>query len=346
MPRRLLVLGSSWFLGRAVTDAALTAGWDVTTFRRGRVESGADPAGVTTVRGDYADPAAVAALAEAGPFDAVVDNLAYTPRETLAVARALEPVVERYVLVSTLSAYAGWPIEPLTEDSATLDCAPDAGPNPGHNGDPGPSTYGFGKAGCERAVTSTFGADRVAVLRAGVILGPHDYVGRLSWWLRRVRRGGRVLAPGDPLRGIQPIDVRDVAAFALRCAAGTPGVFNVTGPGTETFGDLLDACARVVEPPTGTELVWASDEFLVSQGLRQWTELPLWRAYPGTWAVDASRARAAGLVTRSLAETVRDTWEWLTGDAPVGHERAGELGIMPEREAEVLAAWTDRQSGR
>ncbi|MBV8933331.1 MAG: NAD-dependent epimerase/dehydratase family protein [Kutzneria sp.] len=344
MPR-LLVLGSSWFLGRAVVDAALSAGWEVTTFRRGRHESGDDPANVTTIRGDYADPAAVGRLAKAGPFDAVVDNLAYTPRETLAVARALEPATNRYVMVSTVSVYEGWPVEPLTEDSAVLECAADAGPNPGYDGDPGPSTYGFGKAGCERAITETFGPDRATILRPGVILGPHEYVGRLPWWLRRMERAGEVLAAGSPDRSIQPVDVRDVAAFAVRCAAGQAGIFNVAAPGDETMGDFLTACRRV----TGSDatITWITDEpWLIDQGVRQWTEIPLWRTYAGAWAVDTSRARAAGLVTRPLVDTARDTWEWLTSGTMVEHERAGELGISPVKEVAILQAWRAREADR
>lgn len=345
MPRRLLILGSSWFLGHAVVLAAKQVGWDVTTFRRGRPESGDDPGAVTVIHGDYADPAAVARLAEAGPFDAVIDNLAYTPRETLAVARALEPVTHQYVMISTVSVYEGWPTEPLTEDSAVLDCAPDAGPNPGYDGNPGPSTYGFGKAGCERAVLDTFGADRATILRPGVILGPREYVGRLPWWLRRIDRGGKVLGPGSPDRSIQPIDVRDVAAFAVRCAAGQPGVFNLAAPGHETMSDFLRACRHVTG--SAADITWITDEpWLAAQGVKQWTELPLWRTYPGTWAVDASHARAAGLVTRSLMDTVSDTWQWMRYFTAIAHERAGELGISPAKETAILDAWAAREADR
>lgn len=341
---RLLVLGGTHFLGRAVVSAALDRQWDVTIFRRGT--SGDAPAGVREVRGDYTDVRSVARLAEHGPWDAVVDTLAFVPRETLAVAGALKDRVQRYVVVSSVSAYQGWPVEPLTEASPVLDCPPDAGPDYGYDGDPGPSTYGFGKAGCERAVSTVFGADRSVVLRPGVILGPHEYVGRLPWWLRRLREGGRVLAPGNPGRAIQPVDVRDVADFALHCAQGVSGVFNVTGPGNETFGDFLGSCAGMVAP-TGTELVWASEEFLVSQGIRQWTGLPLWRTYAGAWDVDSSRARSAGLTTRPLAETVRDTWEWLEAESPdLENERAAELGIARDREAAVLAAWDEYLASR
>ncbi len=289
-----------------------------------------------SVRGDYTDVRDVARLEDHGPWDAVVDTLAFVPRETLAVAQALKNSVTRYVVISTVSAYEGWPIEPLTESSAVLECPSDAGPGYGFDGNPGPSTYGFGKAGCERAVMETFGASRSAILRPGVILGPHEYVGRLPWWLRRLERGGQVLAPGNPGRPIHPVDVRDVANFALTCAEGATGTFNVTAPGTETFQDFLDACAETVG--ANAELEWVPDEFLVSQGIRQRTEIPLWRAYAGAWAVDSSAARAAGLTTRPIAETVRDTWEWLTEEQPeLDNERVAELGIASEREAEALS---------
>lgn len=324
------MLGGSWFLGRATADAARADGWDVTIFRRGRANSGPDPAGVHTVHGDYASADDLARLAATGPFDRVVDNLAFTPRHTLAAARALEPVAGRYVMVSSVSAYQGWPLEPLTEDSATLACEPDAGPDPGYDGDPAPTTYGFGKAGCERAVHEVFGADRSVILRPGVILGPGEYVGRTAWWLRRLRRGGAVLAPDRPERTVQPVDVRDVAAFALRAPAGT---FNVAASGTETFADFLAACAGAAPAPEDTRLVWVPGDTLIANGVRQWTELPLWRSYAGAWAVDAGKARAAGLTTRPLAATVTDTAMWLSaGECLVAGDRAAEPGIDPAEE--------------
>jgi 2'-hydroxyisoflavone reductase len=222
---RLLILSGSWFLGCAVAETAVASGWEVTTFRRGR--SGADAPGVTLVRGDRTNATDVARLADAGPWDAVVDTSGYVPRDVLAVARALEPVVRRYVFVSAVSVYHDWPTAPLTEEFPVLDCPSDAGPDFGYDGDPGPSVYGFTKAGSEQAVLETFGADRSVVLRPGVIVGPREYIGRLPWWLRRVARGGRVLAPGRPSRQIQPMDVRDVAQFALRTAVGPVGTFRV-----------------------------------------------------------------------------------------------------------------------
>lgn len=327
-----------------IAESAVTRGATVVTFRRGL--TGNDAPGTVSIRGDRSNPDDLRRLAEAGPFDAVIDTSSYVPRETLALARILEPVADKYVLVSTVSVYEDWPIKPLSESSPVLPCPADAGPDYGYDGDPGPSTYGFGKAGCERAVLETFGARRSVILRPGVILGPREYVGRVEWWLRRMQRGGRILAPGSPSRSIQPVDVRDVSGFALHAANDLSGIFDIVAAGRDTMGDLLDACHTT----TGKNgrLEWITDEkWLAGQGVAQWTELPLWRTYKGAWSVDGSRARAAGLTCRPLRETVLDTWSWLErGGTAIDHERAGELGISPSKEAALLGMWYASQSDR
>ena len=72
--------------------------------------------------------------------------------------------------------------------------------------------------------------------------------------------------------------------------------------------------------------------------------MPLWLPEadgPGTWRVDATRAEAAGLRCRPIAETVADVWSWLQGGGP---EAEGEgwlsphaaTGMSAERERGVL----------
>ena len=38
----------------------------------------------------------------------------------------------------------------------------------------------------------------------------------MPWWLRRIERGGQVLAPGTPSRPLQYIDARDMDQQAFR----------------------------------------------------------------------------------------------------------------------------------
>jgi nucleoside-diphosphate-sugar epimerase len=280
----------------------------------------------------------LATLAAAGPWDAVVDTSGFVPREVLAACERLEPVARHYVFMSTVSVYRGWPAEPLTEASDVLNCPPNAGPEYGEDTEDGPTRYGYQKSGCELAVTTTFGAARSTLLRPGVVLGPREYVGRLPWWLNRVAAGGRVLAPGSPDRSIQPVDVRDLAEFAARSAVhGIGGPFNVTAPvGRETFGGMLMACAEITR--SNASFAWVPDDQLLAHGVRQWSEIPLWRTFPGVWRVDSAAAHAQGLSCRPLAATVADTWSWMQqGIAPGDDERAGEIGISREREQQILA---------
>ncbi|MCP2325217.1 nucleoside-diphosphate-sugar epimerase [Hamadaea flava] len=334
---RLLVLGGTLFLGRAVVEAALGRGWSVTTFNRG--QSGEDVPGVRVLRGNRLEPSDLHRAVEAGPWDAVIDMAAYVPKQVLALSRSLATVSRRYALISTVSVYEGWPAEPLSEASPVLDCPPDADEDFGPpDVEDGPTRYGRLKAGCERAVLASFGRDRTLIIRPGVVLGPHEYVGRLPWWLRRVAAGGRVVAPGAPDRTIQPVDVRDTAEFVLNTLADDRmGMFNVAGPtNRDTFADLLDACKRATA--SDAEFVWFPDDVLLRRGVRQWSELPLWRTHPGVWCVDASAAFAVGLRSRPLAETVAATWAWMQTAPTLLNERSAEIGLTRQHEAEILAS--------
>lgn len=330
---KILVLGGTRFLGRAVVEQALGDGIEVTCFRRGTTEPD-QPLG-QLIRGDRTKITDLDRLATSGEWDTVVDTSAYIPEETHRVAAALEPVTNTYLMVSTVAVYRDWPSQPTTESSPVFAYPPtDSAEQAG---------YGALKAGCEAVIQEVFGPDRTLVLRPGAILGPHDYLGRLPWWLLRIARGGRVLAPGSPHRLITPVDVRDVADFSIRAAGKMSGIYNVAGP-SRTMGELLEAC-RVV---TGSDAVleWVTDEKWLGaqQEIQPWTSLPLWRTDRGVWEVDTDRAQRAGLTARSFSDTVASTWQWLRGsDVDVAPQP--ENGISPEVERALLGRW-DHLNGR
>ncbi|MFJ4828749.1 NAD-dependent epimerase/dehydratase family protein [Streptomyces sp. NPDC088747] len=335
---RILVLGGTWFLGKSIAEHALARGWNVTTFNRGR--SSQDVAGVQPIHGDRTVQADLLELARRGPWDAVIDTSSsdLAPRDVLLATAALRDQVRRWVHISTVSVYEGWPNRPVTDDSPLLECPPDADETYGYTGEDGtPTKYGFQKAGGEHAVTEMFG-DSAVFLRPGVILGPGEYVGRLPWWLERAKRGGRILAPAPASQRIQPVDVRDVAQFALgQAVSTTSGGYNVTHPDGASFGEFLSGCLAATD--SAGIPVWVEPAVLKRHGVAQWTEIPLWRTHAGVWAVDSSRAVAAGLNCRPIIETVRDTWRWWAADGrPVDHPRWAEHGIAEEKEAQVLAS--------
>ncbi len=338
---RILVLGGTRFVGRVFVEEALAQGHQVTTFNRG--QTGHDVPGVEAVRGDRENRSDLLSLVQGREWDWVVDTSGYVPQVVGNAARLLSDRASAYVFLSTISVYPGWPAEPVNEDSDVYECPADAPGTAEDEANWSAAQYGAYKAGCERAVREAF-EGAVTVLRPGVILGPQENVGRLTWWLQRIAQGGRVLAPGQPTKSIQPVDIRDLTVFTLCCLEhGTTGIFNVTAPkGHTSFGEMLDACRTV----TGaiTELTWVDDAFLVQQDVRQWTEIPLWRTPLGTWQVDSAAAMAAGMVCRSIAATVRDTHFWLTETGgPLAYGRQAHHGLSLKRERELLDAWDRRR---
>lgn len=335
---RLLVLGGTQFVGHAVVADAVARGWDVTVANRGLSDSPHER--VTTVTLDRTEPGGFDVLA-GQEFDLVVDTWSGAPRVARDAGRALGGRVGRWVYVSSRSVYA-WPPPPHGDESApVVEADPDADL----------TEYPSDKRGAELALERELGADRVAHLRAGLILGPRENVGRLPWWLRRIAAGGRVLAPGRPDLGIQYVDARDLAALALDAGEqGRSGPVDVVCPtGLATLGEVLDLCVEVTG--SDAELVWVDGGFVVGHDVAPWTELPIWlpeddEAY-ALHTGDVSRAVSWGLATRPLRGTVADTWTWvqrvdagLETAAPA--PRAG-TGLAPEKEAAVLAAWDARR---
>ncbi|MFL4903686.1 NAD-dependent epimerase/dehydratase family protein [Streptomyces sp. MMS24-I2-30] len=329
---RLLVLGGTEFVGRAVVESALRRGWEVTVFHRGRH---AAPPGVRSLHGDRTAADGLAALAAGGPWDAVVDTWSAAPRAVRDAARLLRGRAGRYVYISSRSVYAYPPAGGRGEDASLVEGA-EAGA--------GQTDYARDKRGGELAAVAAFGADDALLVRAGLILGPYENVGRLPWWLTRIARGGPVLAPGPRDLPVQYVDVRDLAEWTLRAVErGLGGPYNlVSPPGHTTMGGLLAACAEA----TGAEaqLRWIDPRAVLDAGIEPWVELPVWvppggDLYEALHRADVSRALATGLVCRPVRETVADTWAWLRetgGRAPQRPDRLRK-GLDPEVEARVLA---------
>jgi len=317
---KLLVLGGTKFLGRAAVDEALVRGHEVTLFNRGETNPGLYP-DVEQLRGDRDGD--LDAL-RGRDWDAVVDTCGYVPRVVRASVECLAGS-GHYVFVSSMTVY-GDPVEPGFDESSrvqTLDA-----PTEDYRG----PAYGALKALCEEVVRDVF-PERHTNVRPGLIVGRNDPTGRFTYWPHRIARGGDVLAPGAPSDPMQFVDVRDLGAWLVDLAEElATGTFNAVGPEQPlTIGEVLEACREV----TGSKarLVWVDEEFLAAHGTREWSDLPAWAGSENApfLQADASRAIAAGLRFRPLADTIRDTLD--------NAEPTDDAGLAPEREAELLEAW-------
>jgi 2'-hydroxyisoflavone reductase len=323
---KILILGGTRFLGRHLVDSALARGHEVTLFNRGRTNPNLFPQ-VQTIRGDREkDLDQLDGLT----WDAVIDTCGYFPRIVKMSVEALKESVGTYVFISSISVYADFSRIGLKEDDAvgtisdeTIEEITEA-------------SYGPLKVLCEQAVRDVF-AERALIVRPGLIVGPHDPTDRFTYWPVRIARGGEVLAPDRPEVFTQVIDVRDLSDFTIHLIEEkTAGTFNTTGPAASlTFGELLETCKQV--SGSETAIRWASPEFLAQHQVAPWSDLPAWLPDDGEDAgfahVDVTRAIAAGLTFRPLAETVRDTLAW-AATRPAEHE--WRAGLKPGRERELL----------
>lgn len=329
---KILILGGTVFLGRAIVEACRERGHEVTLFNRGQHNADLFPE-LEQLRGDRNGN--LEAL-RGRRWDAVIDPSGYLPRIVRASAELLADAVEHYTFISSISVYSSYPTRGMDE-TAPLGTLND----PTIEEITG-ETYGPLKVLCEQAVEEVL-PGRSLIIRPGLIVGPHDPTYRFTYWVDRVARGGEVLVPNCPDLDVQLIDVRDLAEWTVRLVEHKQtGTYNATGPDYHlTLRQVLETCKAATS--SDASWAWVDEEFLAAQGVAQWTDVPLWiHDTPdmiGFSAVSIDRALADGLTLRPLATTVADTLSW-SRTLPADAER--RAGLSSEREAELLRLWRDR----
>jgi 2'-hydroxyisoflavone reductase len=333
-PKTLLILGGTRFLGPELVEAAKKTGWKISLFNRGKSNPGLFPE-LEHLQGDRDGD--LKSL-EGRSWDAVVDTSGYVPRMVKDSATLLAPHVRQYVFVSSISVFSDLSKAGVDETGPVETLADPAVEKVDEK------TYGGLKALCEKAAETAM-PGRVTNVRPGLIVGPNDNTDRFTYWPVRVARGGDVLAPNRPEDAVQFIDVRDLAAWIVKCIdTKTVGVFNATGnPGP--VGTLLDTCKAA--SGSDAKFTWVDAPFLEAQKVAAWSDLPCWIPPTGSEAggnkVSNARAVGKGLAFRPLRDTCKDTLAWWKAQ-PAERQARLRSGLSAEREAAVLAAWREAQA--
>jgi 2'-hydroxyisoflavone reductase len=317
---RLLIVGGTSFVGRAITNAAISAGHEVTVLNRGLTPSELPPSVIRLVGDRHGDLSALSSV----NFDATIDCIAYQRRDVEALAEALGDRGGHHIQISSISAYQ----DPITfggDESTPLLELGDVDPN----SDVGPRTYGILKAECERVARASFSS--VGIIRPTFVIGSHDKTMRFPYWVARLKRGGVVAFPGPASNSLQWVDARDLGEFTVaQAVAHFTGSVHVLGQSPAIgFGEVLERMARHIAP-AGTQLVEVDPSHLTD--LSWYQKFPLWTGSEGATALAMSNAAALGLglTLRSLEESVSDTEQWLG-------ETWAEQWLSPAAEAELLS---------
>lgn len=328
-------------MGRYLVESALARGHEITLFNRGLTNPELFP-DLEQLQGDRNKDLEVLRNRR---WDAAIDTCGFTPVSVRQTAEILADSINHYTFISSQSVYQAFR-EPNQDENAPLKTTSED-----LNDETNAETYGARKAACEQVAENAM-PNRVLSIRAGLIVGPHDYIDRFPYWVKRVSQGGEVLAPALPDRPVQLIDVRDLAEWNIRMVESRrTGIYNATGPDYQlTFGEFLKTCQAASR--SEANFTWVSEEFLLANDVKPWSEIPIW--FPGEeginfFSIDCSRAFQAGLKFRPLIETAKDTLEWVAtrNKTRVEPERPlvtaqGQIGLKPEREKELLHLWHEK----
>lgn len=338
--KTMLILGGTGFIGPNTVKYAVARGHRVTILTRGRSQT--KVADVERLIGDRDND--LSALAKR-KWDVVLDNNARDYRWVDRSLKALKDSTGHYLFVSSISAYKtdsmGYqfkdrvlPKPIIDEDSERF-----TPPATWKEGDTAP--YGLTKALSENLCHAVF-PGRTTVVRPGLIVGPTDPTDRFTYWPVRIDEGGEVLAPGNPNHAAQVIDQRDLTEWIVRLAEnGTMGNFNATGPtGRMSIAEMLYGIRATTATPVS--FTWVPESFLEEQKVAPWSDMPAWSPGEALMYVNVSRAVAAGLTFRPLADTVQDTLEWDKA-RPAAERAKRAAGMTRARERDVLAAWHQRR---
>ena len=335
-PKRFLILGGTGFIGPHTVRYAVERGHEVTIFTRGRAD--ADLPDVERLVGDRNGD--LSAL-EGRSWDVVFDNNCQNYLWAQFSTELLKDAAEQYIFVSSISAYAieGMNFQHkdrvLWEPAVPEDYPRFEPPEGWKDGDDAP--YGLMKRLSEDISHAAF-PGRTTVIRPGLIVGPDDPTDRFTYWPVRIEEGGEVLAPGNPDHSNQIIDQRDLTEWTVRVAEeGVMGDFNATGPESRlSMAEMLYGIRAVTTRPV--KFTWVPSDFLEAHDARPWRDLPSWVPGDELMYVDVSRAVAAGLTFRPLADTVRDTLDW-NRTRPASEREQPRAGMSRAKERAVLEAW-------
>lgn len=300
---RVLVIGGTLFLGRALVEELLQRGVDVTVMHRGRGTPWGER--VRELRCDRNDVAEVRASLADARFDVVFDNVydwqrGTTADQVMAAAEAAREGLQRYVFTSSVAAYGGGQDRDEDGPLAPLD----------H-----PDPYGRNKAETERAL---FALQRergvpVTTLRPAFIYGPHNPFERESFFWDRILAGRPVIIPGDGSRLMQWVQVEDVAQAAIVAAHADVASGHAYNLGGEPITQLEYVQALARAAGREAQLVHVPREIIHEAGGSIFAPPLYFGTYldipPLTVKVERVR-RELGLELRPLDEGLRETFAW------------------------------------
>jgi nucleoside-diphosphate-sugar epimerase len=245
---QVLIIGGTGLISTAITRYLVERGDDVTLYNRGRRTADV-PENVTRILGDRTEYAAFEAhMAQAGPYDAVIDMVAFRPEDVESAIRAFGGRVEQYVFCSTVDVY--------TKPASRYPVREDAERKPSST-----FPYAFRKAQCEHLLEAAYarGDFQITMIRPAWTYGEGGSILHTFGWgtylLDRLREGRPVIVHGDGTSfwvGCHRDDVGRAFVGALGNPKAYGRGYHVAGEEWLTWDAHYRAVARALDAPPPT----------------------------------------------------------------------------------------------
>lgn len=232
--RRVLVIGGTLFIGRALVSELVKAGHEVTILHRKQEHDLGKK--VVSVLADRNDVESMRRILAQGNFDVVFDNVYDWERGTTAAqvegcARACSSRLHRYIFMSSVSAYG----DGLNHHEGDA-LAPDDHPDP----------YVRNKAMSERALFRLHQRSGLPVvtIRPPFVYGPGNPFYREAFFWDRMRDNRPIVLPGDGRRLMQFVYIKDLVGACLKAMEEPNAIghaFNVANSRAITQADAVTA---------------------------------------------------------------------------------------------------------
>ena len=243
---KFLIIGGTRFQGQFLVNELLDSGHAVTVFHRGTNKI-SPRIGLTDMLGNRDTPSDLARLTGL-QFDACIDTCAYVPNQISLLSSVLS--TKNYCLISSVYVY-------FDQDKLLHEKAPVVH-HPQSRTILNEENYGALKALCEQEALIRFGSKSL-ILRPSVIIGVGDHTERLQFWVRLIGSHGRRLNILGKVSPIQPVDVRDLVNFTVRCIENKrSGPVNVCGEPI-SLSSLFDGITTVAQKDCEERAIYLED---------------------------------------------------------------------------------------
>lgn len=254
---KALIIGGTGLISTGIAKALLARSADLTVFNRGTTDDRLGP-DVRRLHGDRNDIVAFErTMAEAGPWDVVIDMIGFNTTQAESAVRAFGGRCGHFIFCSTVCTYGNTQTHLPTPETAAQR------PH---------SAYGRDKIAAEKILLAAHAEGRmpVTIFRPSHTYGPGgNVINNLGWeptFVDRLRRGLPIIVSGDG-HGLWQSTFSEDVGIGFAHAAGREACFgeayNIVGDDVVTWDDYTRRTAAAIGAPN-PKIVHVPTDFLLA----------------------------------------------------------------------------------